>query len=70
MKLRASLYVLDLVCLGLFWVPEASGRPPGATGKPMHNRFLGLVIWFVLGAGGLRKRPGGPGKAHGGPLDN
>ncbi len=28
-------------------------------------RFLGFLIGFVLGPGGLREAPGGPGKAHG-----
>ncbi len=28
-------------------------------------RFLGFLLWFVLGPGGLRETPGGPGKAHG-----
>ncbi len=28
-------------------------------------RFLGFVLWCVLGAGGLREAPGGPAKAHG-----
>ena len=28
-------------------------------------RFLGLLLWFVLGPGGLREAPGGPRKAHG-----
>ena len=28
--------------------------------------FLGFLLWFVLGPGGLREAPGGPGKAHGG----
>ncbi len=37
---------------------------------PVHcsiifSRFLGFLLWFVLGPGGLRKDPAGPGKAHG-----
>ncbi len=27
-------------------------------------RFLGSLLWFVLGYGGRREAPGGPGKAH------
>ena len=30
-------------------------------------RFLGFLLWFVLGPGDLREAPGGPGKAHGYP---
>jgi hypothetical protein len=28
-------------------------------------RFLCFLLWFVLGPGGPREAPGGPGKAHG-----
>jgi hypothetical protein len=28
-------------------------------------RFLGFLLWLVLGPGGLLETPGGPGKAHG-----
>ncbi len=27
-------------------------------------RVLGFLLWFVLGPGGPREAPGGPGKAH------
>ncbi len=30
-------------------------------------RLLSFLLWFVLGPGGLRKAPGGPGKANGRP---
>ncbi len=29
-------------------------------------RFLSLLLWFVVGPGGFREAPGGPGKANGG----
>ncbi len=32
-----------------------------------YFRFLGFLLWFVLGPGSLREAPGGPGKAHGWP---
>ncbi len=32
-------------------------------------RFLSFLLWFVLGPGGFREAPGGPGKAHGGLRD-
>ncbi len=46
------------------------GRFPAFHGQPLHCsvnsfRFLGFLLWFVLGPGGLREAPGGPGKAHG-----
>ncbi len=28
-------------------------------------RFLSFLLWFVLGPGGFREAPGGPGNAHG-----
>ncbi len=31
-----------------------------------YFRFLGFLLWFGLGPGGLREAPGNPGKAHGG----
>ncbi len=36
---------------------------------PLINafRFLGFLLWFVVGPRGLRERPGGPGKTHGEP---
>ncbi len=30
-------------------------------------RFLGFLLWFVVGPGCLQEGPGGPGKVHGGP---
>ncbi len=54
-------------------------RPPGAHGglrRPRERilgrltntfRFLGFWLWFVLGSGGLREVPDGPGDAHGAP---
>ncbi len=32
-------------------------------------RFLGFLLWFVLGPGGSREAPGGPGKPHGYPRE-
>ncbi len=53
----------------------SSRRPPTqiykiSPGSPeLHSlinllRFVGFLIWFVLGPGGLRKTPRGLGKAH------
>ncbi len=42
-------------------------RPPEMLHCSINSfRFLDFLLWFVLGPGGLREAPGGPGKAQGG----
>jgi hypothetical protein len=39
---------------------------PSSIAQSILFRFLGFVLWFVLGFESLREAPGGPGEAHGG----
>ncbi len=51
--------------LGLFFKAPSLSPQPQLHRSVNSSRFLGFLLWFVLGPGGLREAPGGPGKAHG-----